>query len=279
MTTTLRPIGSESRGPDGQRSRSYAVCVNSRPVGAVDLGTDEAFAPGTGRIRQLRIDEPDRRRGRGTVAALAAEEVLRGWGCSRIEVSIPASAPEALRMARALAYTERNRNMAKPVPAGPPALPEGTADRTMTEAEYPAWLEAGKQGYAQSWIDRGLSGPQARARSEAAHRALLPDGLATAGLVLRVLTHGGADVGTLWLALERELSDGPGGYVYDVQVAAEHWGHGHGRSLMLLAERACRAGGMPRIGLNVFAGNTPALRLYASLGYRATRFHLYKPLM
>lgn len=47
---------------------------------------------------------------------------------------------------------------------------------------------------------------------------------------------------------------------------------------MLEAERVCHAAGARLLGLNVFAGNTPALRLYASLGYRPVEIHLYKPL-
>ena len=36
---------------------------------------------------------------------------------------------------------------------------------------------------------------------------------------------------------------------------------------------------MDALGLNVFADNTPALRLYESLGYRPTRYHQYKTLL
>lgn len=93
MTTTLRPTEPLQRDADGTRSRHYQVCVNSRPVGELGLGTHPVYGEGVARIRDLRIDEADRGRGRGTVAALAAEEVARSWGCGRIEVSIPAAKP------------------------------------------------------------------------------------------------------------------------------------------------------------------------------------------
>lgn len=48
---------------------------------------------------------------------------------------------------------------------------------------------------------------------------------------------------------------------------------------MLLAEAQAAAAGNRAIGLNVFAGNTPAERLYDSLGYTTTRYSLYKPLV
>ncbi|MET9872224.1 GNAT family N-acetyltransferase, partial [Streptomyces sp. NPDC006386] len=39
------------------------------------------------------------------------------------------------------------------------------------------------------------------------------------------------------------------------------------------------AEGRRTIGLNVFAGNTPAERLYASLGYKNKQYAVYKPLL
>lgn len=59
------------------------------------------------------------------MAALAAEEVLRGWGCRRVRVSVPADSEAGLCMAEALGYAEYSRNMAKELTAEPPALPEG----------------------------------------------------------------------------------------------------------------------------------------------------------
>ncbi len=114
MTTTLRPTEPLQRDDaDGTRSRRYKVCVNSRPVGGIRLATRPAFGHAVARIEDLRIDEPDRRRGRGTVAALAAEEVVRGWGCRRIEVSVPAEAEAGLRLATALGYLPGSRHLAK----------------------------------------------------------------------------------------------------------------------------------------------------------------------
>ncbi|MFI0942081.1 GNAT family N-acetyltransferase [Streptomyces sp. NPDC021020] len=125
MTTTLRPAGAERAGSGGGRSRDFTVCVNGRPVGALRLAAE---APGgSGRIEALSVDEPDRRRGRGTVAALAAEEVLRQWGCTRVTAAIPPAAVHGLRIARALGYTEADRVLGKrlsgageevPVPKG-----------------------------------------------------------------------------------------------------------------------------------------------------------------
>ncbi|WP_282703887.1 GNAT family N-acetyltransferase [Streptomyces sp. CC219B] len=274
MTTTLRPTEPLQRAADGVLSRHFQVCVNSRPVGAVHLATHPVFGPTVADILDLRIEEPDRRRGRGTVAALAAEEVARGWGCKRIELTVPGDAEPALRLATALGYVHRNRRLRKRLPATPPELPAGSRGRPMTEAEFGPWLEYGKAHYAQSWIDRGVPEDQARTKSERDHARLLPQGLATENTLISVLEHEGAAVGTLWLSVEGERA-----YVFDVEADERFRGRGHGRSLMLLAEVQALAAGQQDIGLNVFAGNTPAERLYESLGYEPESYVMYKDLL
>ncbi|AJE86768.1 acetyltransferase [Streptomyces albus] len=104
MTTTLRPVEPLQRGEGGALSRRYQVCVNGRPVGLVHLATDPERGPGVAQVRELRIQEADRHRGRGTVAALAAEEIARDWGCGAITVTLPGDATPGLRLARALGY-------------------------------------------------------------------------------------------------------------------------------------------------------------------------------
>jgi ribosomal protein S18 acetylase RimI-like enzyme len=279
VTTTLRPAEPERRGPDGARSRRYLVCVNSRPVGSVLLATDRRRGPSDGRIKWLGIDEPDRRRGRATVAALAAEEVLRSWGCRRVQAAIPAEETAALHLAAILGYTERNRSMAKEPAGPPPELPEGSSVRPMTAAEYEAWRPHVQRQEVGYWTDRGMAHDRAVAMVAAEHRERLPDGHATAGTALLVLSHGGADVGRLWLRPRDPAKPETGAWVSRVEVDEAHRGRGHGRTLMLAAERECHAAGVRTLGLNVRTDNAPAVRLYESLGYRVTAHHLAKPLL
>ncbi|MBT2447256.1 GNAT family N-acetyltransferase [Streptomyces sp. ISL-43] len=274
MTTTLRPSGPLQQTAGGARSRPYEIRVNSRRVGALLLTCDTPFGPTVAEIRDLVVDEPDRRRGRGTVAALAAEEILRGWGCRRVRVSVPACSAGGLRMADSLGYTEYSRNMDKELPAAPPALREGVTGRPMAEAEFETWLAGALEGYAQSWIGRGMPAEAAHAKSVTDHESLLPRGLATEGVSFGVLEAAGAPVGTVWVAPSGEDS-----YVFDVAVAEEHRGRGYGRDLMLLAERTALAAGHRVLGLHVFTDNTPALRLYESLGYRPTNLNYAKNLI
>ncbi|MEV8543864.1 GNAT family N-acetyltransferase [Streptomyces sp. NPDC051572] len=274
MTTTLRPTEPLQREADGTRSRRYQVCVNSRPVGEIHLGTSPFFGDSVAQILDLRIEEQDGRRGRGTVAALAAEEVVRGWGCERIEASVPAEAEVALKMAANLGYVVRNRHMEKPLGDIAPELPAGSRCRPMTQEEYGPWENLGTENFILSWTERGVPEAEARTRALQGNADLLPDGLATADMLFSVLEHEGTPVGTLWTGPR----DGKA-FVYEVEADARHRGRGHGRTLMLLAEAQGIAAGLPTIRLNVFAGNTPAERLYESLGYEPVTYHLYKSLL
>ncbi|WP_217550522.1 GNAT family N-acetyltransferase [Streptomyces sp. GbtcB6] len=274
MTTTLRPTEPLQHGADGELSRHFQVCVNSRPVGTLHLGTSRNLGARVARIVDLRIEEPDRRRGRGTVAALAAEEVARGWGCRQIEVYVPAAAEPALHLVEALGYVPRNRSMSKQLGDTPPALPPGSLGRAMTEAEYEAWLAYESEHYARVWIELGVPETEAYENSRIGHEELLPRGLATEGMQFSVLEHEGTRVGVLWVAFRDDRA-----WVYDVEADAAHRGRGHGRTLMLLAENQTIAAGRRVLGLNVFAGNTPAERLYESLGYVTVSYVLHKDLI
>ncbi|QOV39563.1 GNAT family N-acetyltransferase [Streptomyces ferrugineus] len=274
MTTTLRPTEPLQHNADGTRSRRYQVCVNSRPVGGVRLATHAEYGPTVACATELHIEEPDRRRGRGTVAVLAAEEVLRGWGCKRVEVSVPGDAEGALRLAQALGYVLRGRNMTKRLDGTPPDLPAGRVPRPMTEAEYGPWLAHEREGFARDLIERGIPADEAYRRADDGHAKYLPDGLATENTLISVLEHEGNPVGWLWLGLWPETA-----YVLDVETDEEFRGRGHGRALMLLAEAQAIAGGRNRIGLHVFADNPPAERLYESLGYETTTYNLGKDLL
>lgn len=274
MTTTLRPIEPLQRGADGALSRRYTVCVNSRPVGGIHLSTHPDYGPTVARVAELYIEEPDRGRGRGTVAVLAAEEVARGWGCRRVETSVSADTAAGLRLATTLGYVLRSRNMVKRLDGTPPAPPAGGVARPMTEAEYAPWLAHEREDSARTLIARGVPETEAYRKADQGHTRFLPDGLATENTLISVLEQEGTPVGTLWVGLWPDMA-----FVLGVETAPEHRGRGHGRTLMLLAEAQGVVGGKDRIGLNVFAGNTPAEKLYESLGYATTSYHLYKNLL
>jgi ribosomal protein S18 acetylase RimI-like enzyme len=138
----------------------------------------------------------------------------------------------------------------------------------LTETEFDAWGEHSRRGFAAQQVAAGLQ-PETEAR-EAAERGfaeLLPAGLATPlHHVFRVVGPEGGTVGHLWVRV-RPLSTEVEAYVYDVELLPEARGQGLGRATMLAAETVARDLGATVMRLNVFGHNTPALRLYESLGY------------
>ncbi|MFI6155380.1 GNAT family N-acetyltransferase [Kitasatospora sp. NPDC051170] len=282
MTTTLRPEGPETPTAAGGRTRRWRILSNGRQVGALRTTADPQGRQLWGRISELEITE-GRGRGRGTFGALAAEEILRSWGCLRIDVSVPAAAEAARGLAAALGYTERTLGMAKRL-AGLPALPHGLEARPFDPADLDDWFALSTERYHQALVESGLTEEQARTRTCAVDPAV--QSIGNPGVVLRRLhaadgTEGmDGPYGSLWLQLRlRDLPDGePLAWVMGVEVSPPHRGRGHGRTLMLLAERECLAAGVHNLGLNVFSRNEVAVRLYRSLGYTVTERLYGKPL-
>ncbi|MET8555141.1 GNAT family N-acetyltransferase [Streptomyces sp. NPDC004959] len=272
MTTTLRPTEPLQHDPGGARHRAYEIRVNSRPVGGLVLSACPEY--GLGSIVGLRVAEPDRGRGRAAVAVLAAEEVLRSWGCRRAEGVVPSGSEAGLRLAASLGYAEDARVLRKVLPGRAPGLPAGSLARPMTEAEFGAWRERERAAHAEVLREYlGLSEEQAGERSAHDLAAGFPEGPRSHGQRLWVLEHEGVPVGTLWVT-DRETDV----YVMSVEVAEEHRGRGHGRSLLRWTEADGLAEGHRAAELNVHTRNIPALRLYTSLGYRPFQHHFVKPL-
>ncbi|MCE7079740.1 GNAT family N-acetyltransferase [Streptomyces sp. ST2-7A] len=88
MTVTLRPREPGRTTPAGGIRHSFLLCDNGRPIGELTLSADGG-TPRRGRIDHLWVAEPERRRGRGGIALLAAEEVLRSRGCDRVWALFP----------------------------------------------------------------------------------------------------------------------------------------------------------------------------------------------
>ncbi|WP_037870609.1 GNAT family N-acetyltransferase [Streptomyces sp. SPB074] len=272
MTTTLRPTEPLQHDPDGACHRAYEIRVNSRPVGGLVLSAHTEY--GLGSIVGLRVAEPDRGRGRAAVAVLAAEEVLRGWGCRRSEGVVPSGSEAGLRLAASLGYTEDARLLRKALRGRAPGLPAGSRARPMTGTEFAAWREREHLSYAGVLREyRGLSAEQAGDLAARDLATCFPEGSPGRGQRLWVLEHEGVAVGTLWVT-DRETDV----YVMNVEVSEEHRGRGHGRSLLLWTESDGLAEGHRAAELNVHTRNTPALRLYESLGYRPFQHHFVKTL-
>lgn len=273
MTTTLRPAEPETRGAAGARTRRFTVCVNSRPVGGITLSNDGRHGPSVGVIGELAIDEPGRGRGRGAVAALAAEEVLRSWGCVHAAVSVPEDAGPARRLAASLGYAERSRHLVKQLDGPRAELPPGSAVRPLRPEESRPWLDSGRERFVAALTAVGVPHGHAETDSAATLAAMAPGGVPSPGTALLGVDHDGRTVGFLWLRTTDPA------WVFSVEVDARHRGRGHGRTAMHAAENHCRDAGRATLGLNVFTLNTTARALYDSLGYRTVTRHFTKPLL
>ena len=108
----------------------------------------------------------------------------------------------------------------------------------------------------------------AETKVEADIEAQLSEGLKTLDAYLYVIEDDvGSAVGYVWIARQRDQVGNPVAYVYDIWIHERSRGRGLGRSAMVALEEEVRSQGLDRIHLNVFGYNTPARRLYESLGY------------
>jgi ribosomal protein S18 acetylase RimI-like enzyme len=152
--------------------------------------------------------------------------------------------------------------------------------RPMTEADFTAWRSGAVEAYAQERA-RNLDSPleAERAVAERQIAELLKDGVRTEGhhLWQVVLDTGAAAevVGLLWVAIDAARRRA---FIYSIEIAPAHRGRGYGRQTLELLEAELRPRGVERIGLNVFAENQVAMRLYLRQGYRVTNSSMVKRL-
>ena len=150
----------------------------------------------------------------------------------------------------------------------------------MSAASFPAFLEAAIAGYAEQNVASGRWPAQAALElSRAEHERLLPEGVASKDNHIFEVHDPETDavVGCLWLGVQNKAGI-PSGYVINIEIAAEHRRHGHATRAFKALESVVRDLGLSSIGLNVFAYNTGARALYASLGYEVTAMSMRKSL-
>jgi len=151
--------------------------------------------------------------------------------------------------------------------------------RPMLPDEFVTYLEWAIDDYAAELERNGKAvGESAKVASRASFDSALPHGLATQEHVLLVATDpdDGERVGVLWFG---PSTDDPAmAWIYDISVDEEKRGRGWGRAIMRAFEGEARARGFARAGLNVYADNHIARRLYESLGFVETARQLHKEL-
>ena len=149
--------------------------------------------------------------------------------------------------------------------------------RAFTHEEYVAYRAGATADYGTQMIELGGMDPEAaRAKAEADMAELLPLEGPKDSHTFVVGEEHGHRVGTVWMGPRRDRGSGP--WIFDIAVDEQHRGRGFGRELMLEAERLAREAGETNLGLNVFGGNTTAIALYSSLGYRVDAQQMSKQL-
>jgi GNAT superfamily N-acetyltransferase len=146
----------------------------------------------------------------------------------------------------------------------------------MTDGEFDEWAERLAQRYADSVVrSSGLPADVAVEQSIGALRQLLPGRVETPGMLLMVVViPDGNEAGVLWVG-EHPAHAGIM-WVCDIFIEEAFRGRGVGRAAMQAAEGMCREAGFDELGLNVFGFNTPARRLYESLGYQTVKIEMIK---
>jgi ribosomal protein S18 acetylase RimI-like enzyme len=155
-------------------------------------------------------------------------------------------------------------------------------DLTFTEFDPAAraeWLERTLADYAAERERNGDSAERAAEAADQTHQTFFPGDTPAPGQLAGPLGLDGDVVGTLWVGpRDPETPDGPGWWVWDIEIVAARRGQGLGRRAMLLAEEIASGHGARTLGLNVFGSNAVARHLYESLGYEVMAMQMSKPL-
>ncbi|MBI9113541.1 GNAT family N-acetyltransferase [Sanguibacter suaedae] len=145
----------------------------------------------------------------------------------------------------------------------------------MPTDRLPGWIERTRAEYVAERVRAGETLEAAEANALASHTRLFPGGAPAPGHHVLDVVADDQVVGYLWVGPVSD-DDHDAWWVWDVEIAAEHRGQGHGRAAMTLAETVVRENGGSTLGLNVFGFNTGARALYESLGYQTKAVQMSK---
>ncbi|MFI6129308.1 GNAT family N-acetyltransferase [Micromonospora sp. NPDC051141] len=153
--------------------------------------------------------------------------------------------------------------------------------RAMTPEEFDRWQNELAVEYAREHVTAGnWTEAEALDRAREANAALLPDGLATPGMLLLIgVLPDGSSIGRLWIGLTHPRGVAHCAFIYDIEVDADRRGQGLGRALLAAGERAARERGARALELNVFGANERAATLYRTSGYQVVTQQMRKDLL
>jgi mycothiol synthase len=243
----------------GRAALDLLLRTGARLAGFAHL---DPAGPGGERGGELAVHPTCRRRGFGRALAQA---VLAGAAGAPVRLWAHGDLPAAARLAQVCGF-RRDRElwrMLRPstVPLAAPVLPSGVRLRTFVPGQDEAgWLKVNARAFAShpeqgSWTRQDL---ERRERE----RWFDPAGFFIA-------ERNGRLAGFHWTKVHPggPSGDGPVGEVYVVGVDPAEQGTGLGRALTLAGLRYLRDRGVPAVMLYVDGANTPAIKMYKSLGF------------
>jgi ribosomal protein S18 acetylase RimI-like enzyme len=148
----------------------------------------------------------------------------------------------------------------------------------LTEAEFTPWIDRVRSNFVGDLTHyHGLSEDEAKVLASQQIDGILQQGLGTPNQYIFRLESESGTVGAIWFAIrgtqsKRKL------FLSDIFIDENQRGKGLGKKAMLLLEDKAREFGASKIGLHVFARNTPAVELYRSLGFENTSYLMDKTL-
>ncbi len=151
----------------------------------------------------------------------------------------------------------------------------------MTDGQFAAYAVATCEDYARTsphYRDRPFAEADADVRAGFAKR--LPEGPRTPGtyLLAILLSEGGAERQIGYLDIAENPLGSKSTYIYNIGLNEDVRGRGYGKSALALTEVFLRDRGYTKIGLNVFAGNAIARKIYDDAGFTITQMNMEKKL-
>ncbi len=240
-------------------SRVCEVVRDGSVVGGAWLGRDGDIAD----VYDVWLD--DAADGPALLEAVLAQ--ARSWSAAQLRAGVAAGNAGQRAMVDGGGFTLMASNLRLDLDAVPAAIGDVRVD-PMAEAEFDSFIALSSSEYAVERERAGESHERAVRTAREQLAELLPAGRLSEGHRFFTARQEHEEIGHLWLD-----TSVPTWFVYDVAVLPDRRGRGLGRAIMRAAERAAAAEGALGIGLNVFAHNVVARRLYDGLGYRVTEDH------
>jgi ribosomal protein S18 acetylase RimI-like enzyme len=141
--------------------------------------------------------------------------------------------------------------------------------RPMGQDELTAFIASSRESYVMARVEAGERPDVAERVAERQHRDLFPAGRPAKGHKLFVVEAKGHRVGIVWVGPHPNRPDDERtAWLWDIEIASDQRGRGYGRAALAMIEDHLAAAGVTECGLNVFANNKSARRLYTSAGWR-----------